>query len=110
MVTLGVHRLEKTFVPEGAQLIVAGQPLQGSLLPYRIVAFEILADLGRQDEKAAVHEASFAFRLLAKADDAVAHDVERTEAPGRVDGRDRRQLAVGAVKRDRLADVHVRDA
>ena len=100
----------------GAQLVVRGQALQRFALEGHVVALDAVEHRRLQHEEAAVHPGAVAHGLLLEGPhgrrrdlsvDLVLVDLQRAEAPQRLHGRDRGQLAVGPVEREQLRDVHV---
>ncbi len=69
---------------------------------------QVVAHGGREDEEPAVGPGSVAAGLLLELADPIAIHVERTEAPGRLDGRDGRLGSLAAVEVDQGGDVDVR--
>ncbi len=72
-------------------------------------SFRYFRHLRAKHEVAAVDQRAITLGLFLETDDAVLLDVERTEAPRRVSGGQRRDLAVLAVEIDRCADIDVGD-
>src|SRR4051812_48076581 len=98
-------------MPEAAmavrrKLVLLRQALERLVLPGRVVAFDVVADLWRQHEEAAVDPAALA-RLLLEAADPVATEVDRAPAPARLNRRHRGEGALPAVEGQQLAQVDV---
>ena len=99
------------------QLAVGGEALERRALEQRLVTLDAVEHGRLEHEEPAVHPGAVADRLLLEgsdarrhdpADDLVVFDIERSEAADRLDGRDRRELAVRTMELDQLRDVHVR--
>ncbi len=95
---------------EGVHLAFAGQCLHRLFFPGGAVVGDVVDHLGREHEVAAVDPVAVALRLFLEADDALAVDVDRAEAPGRLHRGHGGQLAVFLVEGERGADVDVGDA
>ena len=93
-----------------AELPLPGELLHRLALPHRGVALDVVADLGREHEVAAVDPAAVALRLLLEAVHLVVGDLQRPEAPGRLHPGHRRLEPGVAVLSDRAADVDVAHA
>ena len=86
-------------VPERAQLIGLGEPLQGAAFPRCAVRIDFIDYRWVQHEKAAIDPAAVAQGLLNKPVDAILVDIERAVAARWLHCGDRGALAVGTVKR-----------
>src|SRR6185437_8730357 len=91
------------------QLAFGGEPLHRFALPDGRVALDVIADLRRQHEKAAVYPGAVADRLFLKAADDVAFEADCTVAPRRLCCRHGSQAVLSIVKFYCLANVHVTD-
>ena len=76
---------QKPLCDIGAQVVVLREPLHRLALPDRVVAVDEIADLGREQEEAAVDPAAIALRLLREGRDPVA--CRASSAPKRLAGR-----------------------
>src|SRR5271170_758539 len=105
-----IHRLEEAFMAECLQFPFRGQLLQWLLLPNGLIVADILADIPRQHEEAAIYETAFALRLFKKARDALSLHLQHPEAFGRIDRGDSGLSAVFPMKFNRCCDIEVCDA
>ncbi len=94
----------------GPQFALGGQLLQRGLLPDGRVSVDVAVDLWRKNKKAAVDEATLAFRLFRKSDDAVSIEFENAETAGRIDRGNSRKTTMFTMETDRLRDVHIGNA
>ncbi len=94
----------------GYELPLFRQSPQGFSLPRTLIATDVFEDFRLQDEETAVDPAPIALRLLQELGHVVTVQIERTEAPRRLHGCQRRVALGPFVELDQLLDVDVRDA
>ena len=114
-----VHRLPEPAMAIGPQLTIGGQALERRSLERHVVALDPVQHRRLQHEVPAVHPGAVPHGLLLEGPHGgreelplhlVLVDLQGAEAPERLHGRDRGQLAVRPVEVEQLRDVHVGDA
>ena len=105
-----VHALPEIGVTVRHQLPVAGEAFHRFFFPGRLIAFDVLEDLGLQAEERAVDPSFDGLGLLGKLLDAVAFKDHAAESCRRPDGGDGRELAVRLVERQQLLEIYIGDA
>ena len=112
LVAQGVHGLPEAVVTEGGELAFQGQTFHGLSLPDGGVAFDVVDDLGGEDEEAAVDPGAVAVGLFLEASDLVLAvvQIERAEAAWWLGGGEGGEFALFPVEGDQGRDVDVADA
>src|SRR5450755_1587204 len=104
-----VHGLPKPGVLKSHQLAGFRQPCQWLGFPDRLIAGDVVDALWREDEESTVNPASVAARLFDKTTNSRAFHRKRAISTRRLHRGDRRELTVGAMKRDQLRDIEIGD-
>lgn len=85
-------------------------PGQSLHRPYRLVTLDVVQDLGREYEEAAVDIPVLAARLLDEGGDAIIGDLQRAEAARRPHRSDGRKPPMSAMEGKQSSDVYGDDA
>src|SRR3954470_15809137 len=99
-----VHGLPEAGMQVRRKLALARELLHRLALPDRFVALDVVHDLWREHEEAAVDPGAIAARLLLEARDPVPVDRERAEAPRGLGGGEGRERALLLVEADGRPD------
>lgn len=100
-----IHRLPETLVAIGDQFAAGSEPLQWGLLPRRLGAVDQIENRRIGDEEAAIDETAIAVGLFLERANAVAVKFKGSKSTGRLDGRNRRFLAMTTMEIDQGRDV-----
>ena len=93
-----------------AELAFLRELLHRLLFPHRRVVLDVVPDLWRQDEEAAIDPAAIANWLLLELDHAVALVIDRSEAAGGLGRGHCGEPPFSAMQIDRSADVYIANA
>src|SRR6516162_1619514 len=95
----GIHTLPERAMPIGNELSIGSKLFHGLSLPTCRVTVDVFEYARLQDEKGTVDPTVSVSRLLTKTANVVAVERNITEASRRANGRHRRELAMGSMKR-----------
>ena len=103
-----IHRLPESVMLERHELSITGELLHGLSFQECSVTFKVIKYFRLHDEKTGIYPVAVTLRFFLKAVDlTLVIEFEGAKAAARLCGRYRGKLAVGLVKRDKSADVHI---